>query len=135
MVSQLQTLIDLASNVWQSNLKIMSFFAKLQTSIPSPETRHSWFQEPIRFEDALGRVIPIPSEYNWEVSTSLPFIKLFPYRHFVLQMVEAIIRAQFIHVGGYEEISADDYELFNTLDSSQIISLAGNEMIMPGLSI
>ena len=50
-------------------------------------------------------------------------------------MVEAIIAARFVHVSGYEEISATDYELFNTLDSSQISFRAENEIIMPGLSI
>ena len=50
-------------------------------------------------------------------------------------MVESIIAARFVHVSGYEEISATNYELFNTLDSSQIVSRAENETIMPGLSI
>ena len=50
-------------------------------------------------------------------------------------MVEAVIAARFKHVGGYEEIKTDYYELYNTLDSSQIISRARNEMLMPGLSI
>jgi hypothetical protein len=27
-----------------------------------------WAQAPVKFEDALGRVIPIPSEYDWDVS-------------------------------------------------------------------
>ena len=35
----------------------------------SPDLRYTWFQEPVRFEDALGRVIPIPSGYNWGVSS------------------------------------------------------------------
>lgn len=72
MTSQLKTLLDLASKVWQSDLQIMTFMVKLQTTSPSPELRYTWVQEPVRFEDALGRVIPIPSEYNWGVSTTLP---------------------------------------------------------------
>lgn len=71
LIPQLRTLVDLASKVWWSNIQIMSFFAHMKTSTLSPELRYTWFQEPIRFEDAMGRVIPIPSEYNWEASSSL----------------------------------------------------------------
>ena len=79
MVPQLQTLIDLATKVWQSNLKIMSFFAELQTSSTCPERRYTWFQEPIKFEDATGELLPIAPEYDWEVSTSPSFIEVLPY--------------------------------------------------------
>ena len=50
-------------------------------------------------------------------------------------MVQAIIAAQFNHVDGYEEIRTDDYELFNTLDSNQIIDPARNDKLMPGVSM
>ena len=66
IISQLKTLVDIANRVWRSNMQIMSFIAHMKTSTHSPELRYTWFQEPIRFEDAMGRVIPIPSEYNWE---------------------------------------------------------------------
>jgi hypothetical protein len=36
--------------------------------LPDPDIRHTWAQAPVRFEDALGRIIPIPSEYDWDVS-------------------------------------------------------------------
>ena len=71
VVSRLKTLVDLASKVWQSNMQIMSFIINIQSSSPSPELRYTWVQEPVRFEDAMGRVIPIPSEYNWGVSRYL----------------------------------------------------------------
>lgn len=63
-------LVDLASKVWQSNMQIMSIVVKLQSSSASPNLRYTWVQEPVRFEDALGCLIPIPSEYNWAVSNS-----------------------------------------------------------------
>ena len=68
VLPQLQSLIDLATKVWQSNLQIMKILVKLQTSGPSPDLRYTWVQEPVKFEDAMGRVIPVPSEYNWGVS-------------------------------------------------------------------
>lgn len=73
MVPQLKTLIEIANKVWQSNLQIVSFMIKMQSSSQSPELRYTWAQEPVRFEDALGRIFPIPSEYNWGVKYSIVF--------------------------------------------------------------
>ena len=36
---------------------------------------------------------------------------------------------------GSKKVSAGEYELFNTLDSSQVISRAENEALTPGLNI
>lgn len=43
--------------------------------------------------------------------------------------------AQFENGPGYKKIYAGEYELFNTLDSSQIISRAESEVLTPGMSI
>ena len=72
IVPQLKTLIDIANKVWQTNLQIVSFMIKIQSSAQSPELGYTWVQEPVKFEDALGRIIPIPSEYNWGVSITKP---------------------------------------------------------------
>jgi hypothetical protein len=62
------SLVDLAGKVWNSNLQILSILTKMQTTAPTIDSRHTWFQEPVRFEDAFGRIIPVPSEYGWSVS-------------------------------------------------------------------
>jgi hypothetical protein len=46
----------------------MDMFAKALEHLPSPDLRHTWAQAPVKFEDALGRIIPVPSEYDWDVS-------------------------------------------------------------------
>src|SRR2546423_4329426 len=74
--SQLKILVDLANKVWQSNMQIVSFMVKLQTTTPSPDLRYTWAQDPVRFEDAMGRSFPIPSEYNWGVSSILASLVL-----------------------------------------------------------
>jgi hypothetical protein len=43
-------------------------FSAVLHKLPDPDIRYTWAQAPVRFEDALGRVIPIPSEYDWDVS-------------------------------------------------------------------
>lgn len=135
VVPQLKTLVDLVSKVWQLNLQIMSFIANHQASTPSPELRYTWVQEPIKFEDAMGRVIPIPSEYNWGASRSLSQFMVRLYSYVLGQKLEAIIMAHFDNGPGYKKICAGEYELFNTLDSSQIISRAVSEVLTPGLSV
>ena len=68
VISQLKILLDLTRRIWRSHIQIENWMAHLNASAPSPDLRLTWFQEPVRFEDAMGRVIPIPSEYDWGVS-------------------------------------------------------------------
>ena len=58
-------------------------FSTVLQNLPDPDLRHTWAQAPVRFEDALGRVIPIPSEYDWDVSWLPSQFKSFsePYSH------------------------------------------------------
>lgn len=67
VIPYLKALAELATKVWQTNVQIINAVIHLETKYPSPELRYTWFQEPVRFEDALGRLFPIPSEYNWGV--------------------------------------------------------------------
>jgi hypothetical protein len=46
---------------------MMEMFAKAIQSVPPPDPNYTWAQAPIKFEDALGRIIPVPSEYDWDV--------------------------------------------------------------------
>ncbi|KAK3178011.1 hypothetical protein OEA41_000143 [Lepraria neglecta] len=119
VVSQLKTLVDLASKIWQLNLQIMDCIASLQTSNRLPDLRFTWAQEPVRFEDALGRVLPVPSEYNWRCYKKL----------------EAIILDQFQDGLGHQKVRAGEYELFKSLDSSQIVDRSVEEPLTPGLAI
>ncbi|RFU24384.1 hypothetical protein B7463_g11955, partial [Scytalidium lignicola] len=51
-----------------SNTKVLEIVKNLQTKIPDPDIRFTWFQEPCRFEDARGHRMPIPSEFNFGAS-------------------------------------------------------------------
>ncbi|KAI8653340.1 hypothetical protein NCS55_01319500 [Fusarium keratoplasticum] len=113
---RLETLIELAQNIWRSNLQIMAVVTQLQSQPPRPDTSRTWFQDPVRFEDALGRVLPIPSEYGWS-------------------KVHAIIMDHFSTGPGSDKVKAEEYLLFNSLDSSQILLQARTEGLMPGMSI
>jgi hypothetical protein len=52
----------------KSQSEMIENFSTTLHKVPTPDTRYTWAQAPVRFEDALGRVMPIPSEYDWDVS-------------------------------------------------------------------
>ncbi|CZR59947.1 uncharacterized protein PAC_09842 [Phialocephala subalpina] len=113
---RLETLIELAQNIWKSNLQIIAVVTQLQSQPPRPNASRTWFQDPVRFEDALGRVLPIPSEYGWS-------------------KVHAIIADQFSAGPGSNKVKAGEYLLFNSLDSSKILLQPHTESLIPGMSI
>jgi len=43
----------------------------LERTLPQPDARFTWAQAPVYLEDALGRSIIIPSEYDYDVSLNL----------------------------------------------------------------
>ena len=55
-------------DIWQQNNKIIQLFQVKQTAPVHPDPRFTWFQQPVRFEDAMGRILPVPAEYNLGVS-------------------------------------------------------------------
>ncbi|RTE85301.1 hypothetical protein BHE90_000154 [Fusarium euwallaceae] len=94
----------------------MAVVTQLQSQPPRPDTSRTWFQDPVRFEDALGRVLPIPSEYGWS-------------------KVHAIILDHFSTGPGSDKVKAEEYLLFNSLDSSQTLLQRQTESLIPGMSI
>lgn len=83
---------------------------------PTPALRYTWFQAPVKFEDALGRVFPIPSEFDW-------------------LKIEGIILAHFSTGPGHAKVAAGEYELFDPLDSSGVISKSSFDGLRPGMSL
>ena len=54
-------LVDLVGKIWDVDKQIIDILIRHTTA---PDLHHTWFQQPVKFEDALGRVLPAPSEYN-----------------------------------------------------------------------
>src|SRR5204863_6492305 len=82
----------------------------------SIDTRYTFFQAPIKVEDALGRIWPVPSEYS-------------------VNDLHAIIRSKFIEQPGQDEAKAGNYELFNQKNSQQIIAANSGFELLPGMNI
>lgn len=113
----------------------MDCIASLQTSNRLPDLRFTWVQGPVRFKDALGRVLPVPSEYNWRVSNIIHRLQLGRTDFQCYKKLEAIILEQFQDGLGHQKVRAGEYELFNSLDSSQIVDRSVEEPLTPGLAI
>lgn len=45
--------------------------AKASEQVAPPDLSHTWAQDPVKFEDALGRRFIVPSEYDWDVRAGL----------------------------------------------------------------
>ncbi|KAH0538650.1 hypothetical protein FGG08_004787 [Glutinoglossum americanum] len=116
VVSRLMVLVDMATNIMKLNLQIYNIVLKWQTEMPHPDLSHTWFQDPIKLEDALGRIIPIPSEYNYS-------------------KLEAIIKDQFKIGPGRLQVLSGQYEIFNTKNSRQLISDTEWTGLLPECSV
>ncbi|KAI1876038.1 uncharacterized protein JN550_001534 [Neoarthrinium moseri] len=80
----------------------------------APDTKWSFFQAPAMLEDALGRKLPVPSEYD-------------------LDILRAIISTRFLRGPGSVEVSNGDYELFYAEGSEKTLSCG--TALRPGSSI
>jgi uncharacterized coiled-coil protein SlyX len=81
--------------------------------VPSPDVHHAWFQPPVKFEDALGRVMPIASEYDYG-------------------MVAALIKEKFKAGPGARLVEGEKYELVNTRQSGFPITRENWTAFLPG---
>lgn len=55
----------LLNNLSASTHQIYSVLLEIRSSVTRIDTAFTWFQEPVKFEDALGCVFPVPSEYSF----------------------------------------------------------------------
>ena len=88
----------------------------IRASMTTVDVRHTFFQDPVRVEDALGRIWPFPSEYS------------------VVEL-EAIVYQKFLGQPGEEEVKAGSYEIFNQRNHEQIISSEYSFGLLPGMNV
>ncbi|KAE9377454.1 hypothetical protein N431DRAFT_329033 [Stipitochalara longipes BDJ] len=110
----LDKVIDLVNDT--SNIQILEIVKSLQTRIPDPDIRFTWFQDPCRLEDARGHRLPIPSEFGYE-------------------LVRAIIKELFKTGPGHRFVRAGDYQLSNIKNSNHLIMGSEGSSLIPGMNI
>ena len=80
-------LVDLVGKIWTMDNLILDMLMRQEKNTTRPDLHHTWFQQPVKFEDALGRILPVLSEYNVGVSClciliiSGPDIRIEDQRH------------------------------------------------------
>ena len=80
------------------------------------DTRFTFFQAPVRVEDALGRVFPFSSECS-------------------IEALNAEIKSRFRKGPGKIEVMAGGFEIFNAKNTDQVLTISGHNVLLPGMSI
>lgn len=99
-----------------STQQIYTIVLEIRASVLGMDTRFTYFQAPVRVEDALGRVFPFASECS-------------------IEALNAEIKARFKNGPGKKQVSAGDYEIFNAKNTDQILTISGHNILLPGMSI
>ena len=87
---------------------------RIEASLPAPDIRRTFFQDPLAIEDAEGVRFPVPSEYDFK-------------------LLNDIIKLRF-EVGPLsKDVRVGNYELFKTLNGKDVIT--ADTRLLPGTAI
>ncbi|KAE9365757.1 hypothetical protein N431DRAFT_472352 [Stipitochalara longipes BDJ] len=115
-IPKLDSLLLTANKVWKAQEDMMAILSKAMEQTPPPDIRHTWAQAPVTLEDALGRQIPVPSEYDWA-------------------MLHAVIQARFREGPGHAKVRSGEYEIFMNVDSSNPVTASTFSGLIPGMKV
>ena len=96
--------------------QIYTIVLEMKASVLGIDTRFTYFQAPVRVEDALGRVFPFSSECS-------------------IEALDAEIKARFKEGPGKTKVLAGDFEIFNAKSTDQVLAISGHNVLTPGMSI
>ena len=99
-----------------STQQIYTIVLELKASVLSIDTRFTFFQAPIRVEDALGRFFLFPSECS-------------------IEALDAEIKARFKEGPSKTKVLAGNFEIFNAKNVNQVITISGRSVLVPRMSI
>ena len=99
-----------------STQQIYTIMLELKASVAGIDTRFTYFQTPVRVEDALGRVFPFASECS-------------------IDALDAEIRARFRDSPGKAQVLAGHFEIFDAKSTDQVLSVSDRSVLIPGMSI
>ncbi|TGO61450.1 hypothetical protein BCON_0027g00370 [Botryotinia convoluta] len=103
VVLPLKSLGDMTTQNLTSTQQMLRMASEIRGMLPSLDTRFTYFQAPVKEEDALGRFFPTPSEYSFDD-------------------LRAIIHSHFKQGPGQYQVSSGNYEILNGKNRKQIMS-------------
>ena len=89
---------------------------EIRTSVRGIDTRFTYFQDPVRVKDALGRVFYFPSEFS-------------------IEALNAEIKARFKEGRGSKEVKAGNFEVFDARNHYELLRASGSNVLLPGVLI
>ncbi len=99
-----------------STQQIYTIVLEIRASLLGIDTRFTYFQAPVRVEDALGRVFPFSSECSVEA-------------------LDAEIKVRFREGPGKTQVMAGDFEIFNAKNTDHVLTNSGRDALLPGMSV
>ena len=99
-----------------STQQIHAIVVELKNNLLGIDTRFTYFQAPVKVEDALGRAFIFASECS-------------------IEALDAEIRSRFKNGPGKTEVMAGDFELFNAKNAEQVLTISEGNGLLPGMSI
>ncbi|PVH98837.1 hypothetical protein DM02DRAFT_680954 [Periconia macrospinosa] len=114
LIASYRSLGDMVAKVCVSTQQSYGILVEIKSSLTRPDTRWTYFQDPLMVEDALGFRFPVPSEYDFG-------------------LLEAVIKQRFVSGPGSTEVKAGNYEYLNTRNSGRVIQQ--DSRLLPGTSI
>ncbi len=99
-----------------STEQIYTIVLEIRASLLGIDTRFTYFQVPVRVEDALGRVFPFSSECS-------------------IEALNAEIKTRFKEGPGKTEVMAGDFEIFNAKNTDEVLTVSGHDVLLPGMLI
>ena len=99
-----------------STQQIYAILLELKSNLLGIDTRFTYFQAPVKVEDALGRVFTFSSECS-------------------IEALDTEIRSRFKKGPGKIEVKAGDFELFNAKNAKHVLTITDDNGLLPGMSI
>lgn len=109
------TLSEVALQICSKVSEIYNNTLWIRTHLSQPDTRHTWLQEPMQWEDAYGRVFPIPAEFDYP-------------------MMEGALRGHFREGRGMKLVKNNQWQLFDP-SNPRVIFSEENWEPFPGMKI
>lgn len=96
--------------------QIYTVVLEIRANNSGVDTRFTFFQDPIRVEDVLGRVFPFASECS-------------------VESLHTEIKARFRAGPGRTKVAAGQYEIFSAKNSEHVLTLSEKTNLIPGMSL